>query len=234
MRTIGTITIVVGLLLVVYTMPAVGADVPPFDLAVTVEECSVTISPSGRTAFYNDSEGRSGGPIHTPDSVTLAFPAGGWVDVELIHKPGADDGESVTKRFEIEPCLTTTTTQPETSTTSEPETTTTVFTTTTVLESTTSSSMPDTTTTSTATTTSTQSPTTTATSSTSTVPPTTPTTTIHTDTTIVESDDCSDADGQAGLCLPNTGADSAVVFAVGAGLMVLGGATVFAMRGEQT
>ncbi len=251
MRTLGIFTIALGLVMAVIAMPALGSENDPWDDAVTVGVCEVQLHPSGRTVSYTDSLGRSGGPIHVPDTVTLAFDNGGWIDVTIIHKPGADDGESVTKRFEIEPCPTTTTTSLATTTTT-PSTTTTEQTSTTTNEPLTPTSTvttaPPTTTTVPGTTTSSSTSTTEGTTTTSSlitttqglpnmttmVPPSTLTTTIHTDTTIVESDDCSDEDGQAGLCLPNTGADSDVVFAVGVGLIVLGWATLLATRKETT
>ena len=217
----------------------------PFDLYVTVKVCQVELHPTGRVVSYSDSQQRSG-TVSKPDTVTLDYPDGGWIDVSVNHIPGDEDSEPVTKRFEIPPCpptpttstptettlpgsttsspSTTTTSSPTTSTTGSSSTTlptpsTTVPESTTTTQTTTSSST--TTTPQVVTTTVISSPTTTQveTTTTSSVPPTT--------TTLPECTDEQIADGAENCTLPYTGIESTLIGLVGLGLVLLG---VLALR----
>ena len=214
----------------------------PWGYAVSVDQetCSITIHPSGKTAYYSDSTKpvpRSGGPLHTPDQVKLTFPYatypdGGWVDVSLVkHDPGTDDGEKETKRFSVEAC-------PDTTTTTGGATTTTGAATTTTQPGDTTTSSPDSTTTTAAATTTLPPDTTTS------VPVTTlpPETTVPPDTTATtlpapepetpETEDCPEGmeRNDKGECeLADTGASDwwPLIAASGLGLLVLGAAAVF-------
>ena len=106
----------------------------PWD-SFKVSDCSLTITPSGRTIYWSDSLGKSGGPI-TKGKVTLTYTDGATVTVALVHRPGVIERDPKTDKinsYEVPACtvpdIPTTTTAPTTTTTTlapNPTTTTTL------------------------------------------------------------------------------------------------------------
>ena len=104
-----TALILAVVLLVMPAMATEHADSPEdsiCDTYVTVDqqECTIDVHPTGRSISWVTFEGVEG-----TGSALFTFINGGYVDVTVVHEPGQDEGTDVKKRFEVQPCPTTTT-----------------------------------------------------------------------------------------------------------------------------